>query len=195
MEFLSGFLSSPFFYVPHSAGVIAALIFLWRNRGESFSKSSLTAGAVCFLSGVLVCIYMFGHTTVNIVNAVMGTTGENGDQPFRYNFRFYSLISLGICFFWLGLNLLRLAKGVAQNEPAKNEQELKTCLLMIVFNLPLISIQPGSAFFSAYAAISFSLLVFSRRVPAGNERRQISVSTEMEFNPANKIKKVWRVRI
>jgi len=85
----------PMFWGPGLVGIAAAVIFGLIVRRKSVSRVALISGAVSFFSGLLICFYMFGHTTVNIVNAATNKTGEHGDQPFTYNFRFYSLILNG----------------------------------------------------------------------------------------------------
>jgi hypothetical protein len=99
--------------------------------------------------------------------AVMGRAlrgaGLQGAPDFSYNFRFYSLVMLGILLAVPGILCLRSASGLTKGEPAAWKNALWSSIVLMVVNGPLIPIQRFAILLGGLALLNAVVLVTSRQ--------------------------------
>jgi hypothetical protein len=108
-------------------------------------------------SGILA--FIFFHLFENIYRAIAAYMTSS----FQYNFRFYSLILLGVVVAYLGIQFLIACRSKCLNGKSANKSYFIQILLILFFTLPLIPIIPISAVPLICCVISLSGFAFVRR--------------------------------
>lgn len=109
-------------------------------------------------SGILT--FMFFHLFENIYRAI----GAYITGSFQYNFKFYSLILLGVVVSYLGIQFLKACCNKCLNGKRANRSYFSQLLLILLFTLPLIPIIPIAAVPLICCAISLLGFAFVRRM-------------------------------
>jgi hypothetical protein len=108
-------------------------------------------------SGIL--IFMLFHLFENIYKAITAYIAGT----FLYNFRFYSLLLLGVVVAYLGIQFLIACRNKCIEGKSANRVYFSHILLILLCTLPLIPIIPISAVPLICCTISLSAFAFVRR--------------------------------
>jgi hypothetical protein len=108
-------------------------------------------------SGILT--FMFFHLFENIYRAI--TAYISGS--FQYNFKFYSLLLLGVVVAYLGIQFIIACHNKCLEGNSANRPYFSQILLILLFTLPLIPIIPIAAVPLICCIISLLAFAFVRR--------------------------------
>ena len=152
-------------YVDLTALLLTVLIpFLITFKLKQKAQKKIRAVPVYFLvfgpAGILT--FMFFHLFENsyhVIEKVMKGT-------FVYDFRFYSLMLLGIVVGYLGIQLLKACNHKCLQEEFQNRRYLWQILLVLLFTVPLVPITPIAFAPVILCTISLSMLPLVKRKEA-----------------------------
>lgn len=113
-------------------------IQLKRKRGRTLRAAPLYL-FVFGPSGIL--SFIFFHLFENIYRGIIAFMAGT----FQYNFRFYSLILLGVVVGYVGFRLLKACRRYCLNSEKPNRDYFIQFSLILLFTLPLIPIIPIAA--------------------------------------------------
>lgn len=136
-------------------------LFVWAVKRMAGKKVSAIPAWFLFFGPSGVMVFIFFHLFENSYRAIEGLIAGT----FVYNFKFYSLILLGLVVGLSGYYFLRTClEKCLQDQPA-NRSVFKAILLVVVICAPLIPITPIS--WAPIFCCGFSLigLPFTRREP------------------------------
>ena len=124
------------------AGIVAATLFLVvriRRTGSSFLVA--TVGSTAGLFFVAVSVLFAAH-----LGGVLTLPVRCSSTP--YDFRFYSLLLLGVVGLAPAVQGLRASPGLARSANESWRRATRACLLLLAINVPLIPVQDFAVAFS-----------------------------------------------
>jgi hypothetical protein len=147
---------------------LAATVWLiWRARQRGTSVALTLAGAMDGLCGLVVTIFMLGHTVANLLRPVMKVSyspaGTRPEPNFKYDFQYFSLLLLGAVFLTLGINLIATARGLVRGEARAWRRALRTSLLLMTMAVAVAPLGPGGGLFAVFTALNLIGLALTRR--------------------------------
>ena len=146
-------------FVPFGAVVAATVITTIRLRRESLSLRRLLMGVYGYFAGALVGALGVAH----LVAVVLASIDRGRQTEFVYNFRFYSLLQLGVLLITAGLIAAIHAAPLARGERAAWRASLWVWTAILAINLALAPLQGFALLFSVLAALGLLLLAGMRR--------------------------------
>jgi hypothetical protein len=140
--------------VPFGAVVAATVIAGMRFWRVSPPRSRFGVAAYSYFAGAIVGALGLAH----LVSVVMTAMDRSRQNQFVYDFRFYSLVLLGVLLVAAGFLAAIAAAGLARGDRAAWRASLAVWSAILVINVPLIPIQGFAVLFSALAALELVLL-------------------------------------
>ena len=139
------------------ASVAFSIIARYRWRTPA---AIVAAGGFTFGYGLLTTVF----SALHLVTAARPFLGRNTESAavFIYDFRFYSLMLLGILFVILGSACLRLATGVAQGKFLARQRALGYTVMLLLVNFPLMPLEVSGIVLSLGALVNILALSVSR---------------------------------
>ncbi len=155
------------------SGVVGAIIWFAVAARRRRRVAAFTAiGTFSFFGGTMITAVGALHLIAVISRAVRGTLGtpafstppilQHGD-PFVYDFRFYSLLNLGVLLIAGGVACAVLAHRLMRGELRAWKGTLWATVLLLAVNLPLIPIEDNAYVPSAFAFVNLVALVATRK--------------------------------
>jgi hypothetical protein len=131
--------------------MIAALLFVLAAAGaavwlaidarRSGAPQSLAAvGAIDLFCGLVILVLMALHLAAVIGRAVSGQ-GFGGEPRFAYDFRFYSLLLLGVVIIIPGLVFVMHARRLTEGDAGAWTTAIWASGVLLLINIPLVQIQ------------------------------------------------------
>lgn len=145
------------------AALIVTFTFSYYARHKGSSMPLAIASGVNFFCGLVVSFLISIHTSVILVFAFAGKSGETGEDAFTYNFRFYSLMLLGGMVLTLGLFCLRSARQISRGNISGWNRALRASIILILVCAPLIPLQFFAAIFAGSAILNVIGLILIRK--------------------------------
>ncbi len=146
-------------FVPIAGTVIATVIAAMRFKRASVPPMRLFLAVCCYFAGALIGALGVAH----IVAVILAAIDQAQHQPFIYNFRFYSLLQLGVLLITAGFMAAIRALSLAGGDRAAWRASLFVWIAILAINLPLVPIQRFAIIFSVLAALELMLLCATRR--------------------------------
>jgi len=149
-------------WVDLTALVLCFLLpFLFVVRVKKLKKKKVRAVPAYFLffAPVAILVFIFFHLFENSFHAIEAAVAGK----FKYDFRFYSLMLLGLVVAQLGWQLLNKCMAKCLKERYKNVHLFRTVAFIYVLTAPLIPLTPISAVPAICCTISLIALPFVRR--------------------------------
>lgn len=143
-------------FVPWFGLAIVTLLALARFGGAHRMRR-ITA-TCSFFGGALISIFGWIHIVAVVLNAIEAPRRH----PFVYDFRFYSLIQLGVVLVATGLVAVIQAVHLANGRNAWRAL-LVVWSAVLAINLPLVPLQRFALLFSALGAVNLMLLWQQKR--------------------------------
>jgi hypothetical protein len=148
-----------------SCGIV---LFAHTARSKGASTALVASGTSAFVTGSVCTLLMLGHlAAVTLLRSSSGgsvaTSGHCvriGD--FVYDFRFYSLILLGVLILLPGLYCFWSAAAATRGEYRAQQRILYASIVILATTLPLTPIQPYAAVLAALAGLNLLTLSLSR---------------------------------
>ncbi len=141
-------------------GVLGATVFvIFRLRRKPFPKVRLLTAGYSYLAGGLVAALGLAHLVAVVLRAV----NQARKEQFVYDFRFYSLLLLGVFLIAAGISASNKAANLAHGERGAWKASLTVWIIILAINLPLVPLQSFAVFFSALAVLELLLLVSLRK--------------------------------
>ncbi len=155
------------------SGVVGAIIWFAVAARRRRRVAALTAiGTFSFFVGTMITAVGARHLIAVISRAVRGTLGtpafstppilQHGD-PFVYDFRFYSLLNLGVLLIAGGVACAVLAHRLMRGELRAWKGTLWATVLLLAVNLPLIPIEDNAYGPSVFAFVNLAALAATRK--------------------------------
>ena len=141
-------------------GLAAAILVFAFARRRAPALVALAA-AVTALSGAESVLMGAGHLFGVIARALSGRGA--GDAPFAYDFRFYSLVLMGLLLIVPGLLALASVPGLTRRRLASWRIALWSNVVLLALNAPLAPIQGFAYVLGGLAAASVAALALARR--------------------------------
>jgi len=152
------------FFLALTAGLLWAfchlLLYGWRRRAPIPLLLLTAVNVVCGLANLL----LGGAHLVAVLRRALAGQGFGGAEVFAYDFRFYSLLLVGLLILLPGFLCLRHARGLTQGEASAYRQARRATLWLLAVNLPLIPIQGFAVLLSAFAGANLLALLLSFRL-------------------------------
>ncbi len=152
------------FFLAFSAGLLWAFWHVlwegWRRRAPIPLLLVAAVNVVCGLGNLL----LGGAHLVVVLSRALAGHGFSGAEVFAYDFRFYSLVLVGLLILLPGFLCLRHARGLTQGEASAYRQARRATLWLLAVNLPLIPIQGFAGMLSALAGLNLFALLLLHRV-------------------------------
>ena len=146
-------------------GAIGATVWLTVSAQRRLAPARfVTAGATTFLCGLLSTGFISIHL-VSVIGRAAEGKGFGGEAAFAYDFRFYSLILLGVVVFVPAVICVMNARKLTTGDPDAWYRVLVASGMLALINLPLMPIQPN-AIGPAVTATAAFVAVLARRRPA-----------------------------
>ncbi len=142
------------------SGLIGAILVFFAGRRHAPTALALVAGldTLCGSENVLLA---GAHLTAVIGRALAGK--GSGNAPFLYNFRFYSLVFVGLVIVIPGILCLISVKGLIKGHLSAWRRALWASLALLAVNVPLAPIQGFAYALAAVALVNLVALRVSRR--------------------------------
>ncbi len=135
--------------------LVSAIAFAVRTRRASGRWSlAIAAGVNLFSSGVTAALSA-GHLVAVLIV-------ELRRSPVIYDFRFYSLLLLGVVNGTLALAALRVARRLAAGEREARRTAMRAMLGLLVVNVPLGPIQGFATALAIFASLDLIALALAR---------------------------------
>jgi hypothetical protein len=144
--------------VPVGGVAVATALAIRSVRRVSLSRVRLLIGTYGYFSGGLVGAFGVAHT----VAVTMVSVERARQHQFVYNYRFYSLVLLGVLLIVTGLIAAVEAERLARGRPSGWRASLSVWTAILAINLPLVPLQGFAVLFSVLAAVELLLLAGSR---------------------------------
>jgi hypothetical protein len=140
---------------------------IWRAHQRGASAVLVLAGAMDGLCGLVVTIFMLGHTVANLLRPVLKVSyspaGTRPEPNFKYDFHYLSLLLLGAVFLTLGIKLIAAARGLVRGELAAWRLALRTSLLLLTMAVAVAPLGPGGGLFAVFTALNLIGLALTRQ--------------------------------
>jgi hypothetical protein len=118
-----------------------AAVWLAVNARRRHVPGRLAAvGAIDLFCGLVILVLMGLHLAAVIGRAVSGL-GFGGAARFAYDFRFYSLLLLGVVIIIPGLVFVTHARRLTEGDPEAWKHALWAGGVLLLINIPLVHIQ------------------------------------------------------
>lgn len=144
------------------AAIGAALWLTADARSRLVQEALVRVGVIDLCCGLLTV----GFITLHLI-AVLGRAGSGrgfgGDALFTYDFRFYSLLLLGIVIIVPGLVCLRLARRLTEGDMSAWTSALWASGALLLINGPLMPLQGFATGLALFAGINLIALWTARR--------------------------------
>ncbi len=176
----TGFFLEPEFLVLMGVAV-ATLVFFFYVRRRSGLGVLLALGIFAFFCGLIIFVLSSLHLIAVISRPISGR-GLGNAPAFTYDFRFYSLVLVGLLIAVPGFICVVAARGLTRDSASAWRTALWSNLLLLAVNGPLIPIQGFATGFSALALLNLAGLVASRKKFLGSPDRQAAKSAA-SFQP------------
>jgi lysylphosphatidylglycerol synthetase-like protein (DUF2156 family) len=98
-----------------------------------------------------------------VIGRALSGKGVEGASSFVYNFRFYSLVFVGVVIVVAGFYCLIAARGLTRADPLARRRALRASLVILAVNAPLAPIQGFAYGLSILALFNLIGLATSRR--------------------------------
>jgi len=121
-------------------GPIAGLFVFFSARRRKVPSAFATVAGLDVFCGLENLLPGGAHLTSVLGQALSGKAPEGG-APFTYDFRFYSLVLLGVLLVVLGMPCLLAARGLARGDASGWRMAFWSSLSLLVINAPLVTIQ------------------------------------------------------
>ena len=146
--------------VPVATVAFLTVLTIIRLKHTGVSRSRLIAASYCYFAGGIVAVFGLAHLV-----AVLTVANSRALQNhFVYDFRFYSLIQLGLFLivsgFVAAIHSIRLAPQGGYDE---FRTALRIWLAILLINAPLIPLQNFAILFSVFSALALLLILKMRR--------------------------------
>jgi len=145
----------------------ATVGLIWRAHQRGASVALVLAGAADGLCGLVVTIFMLGHTVANLLRPVLKVSyspaGTRPEPNFKYDFHYFSLLLLGAVFLTLGIKLIAAARGLVRGGLAAWRRALRTSLLLMTMAVAVAPLGPGGGLFAVFTALNLVGLALTRR--------------------------------
>ena len=129
------------------------------------SQGALAMPAICGAYDLAAGSFMFIFSVIHLI-AILSQpfTGKSGrGETFEYNFRFYSLIIIGVLLAVPAFLCFRSARGLIWQASDSWNRAVRWSIVLLAVNIPLIPIQGFAVGFTAFTAVNLSLLFTSRK--------------------------------
>src|SRR3970282_1004141 len=142
------------FFLALTAGLLWAFWHVlwdgWRRRVPIPLLVVAAVNVVCGLGNFL----LGGAHLVAVLGRALGGQGSVGADSFSYDFRFYSLVLVGLLILLPGFLCLRHARGLTQGEASAYRHARRATLWLLGVNLPLIPIQGFAVLLSVLSGLN-----------------------------------------
>jgi len=150
------------FWTVAGAGLVwifgGVLLYGWRRKSPPLILAVAGISSLCGLGNALLGS---AHLAVVLARAAAGR-GFAGSETFAYGFHFYSLVLVGVLLVLPGCLCLYHARGVVRLEPAARSGALRSSLVLLAVNLPMMPFQPFAILLSVLAGASAAALALTR---------------------------------
>jgi hypothetical protein len=152
--------------VVSAAGLIGVGWIFWLTLIDGPRRQApvilLVVGTVDALCG-LASFLLGGAHFFGVVGRALQGKGLHGAQAFTYDFRFYSLVMLGLLLVVPGALCLRSARGLTKGEAAAWNNAFWSSIVLVVINGPLIPIQRFAILLGGLAVLNIVILAARRQ--------------------------------
>lgn len=141
-------------FVPFGGVVAATLIATLRLKHTPLPLVRLLIAVYSYFAGGLVGALGLNHLVAVVIEAI----NQGRQHQFVYDFRFYSLVQLGVLLIATGIMASIETAGLARGERAAWHTSLLVWITILAINLPLVVLQGFAILFSVLAAVELLLL-------------------------------------
>lgn len=139
----------------------ASVWFAVAARRRQVPRALVAVAASNLFCGGLVAGLGGAHLAA-VVGRAMASTGTGAEGTFVYDFRFYSLVLLGVLLMAGGLACVSSLRRLTRGEPAGWSLAFWTSIALLAINVPLMPIQGFAVGFSAFLSVNLVILVLTR---------------------------------
>jgi hypothetical protein len=144
-------------------GVIAAtLLFLVYARRRHAPVSLVAVGTIDFFCGLITFALAVLHLGAVVGRALLGR-GFGGAASFAYDFRFYSLVLVGLLIAVPGFLCVLSAWGLSRGETSAWRRAVYSSGFLLMINVPLIPIQGFAIGLTGFALLNLIVLWVSQK--------------------------------
>lgn len=136
-------------------------VFLYGRRRQAPVALLVVAGADVFCglgNALLGGAHLFG-----VIARALASRNSLGASAFTYDFRFYSLVLLGLLIAVPGFLCLVHARGLTRGDASARQDALWLTVWLLALNGPLIPLQGFAVLLSGLALLNLTALAVSRR--------------------------------
>jgi hypothetical protein len=142
---------------------IGAAVWLAVDARRRQAREGLAAvGAIDLFCGLVILVLMALHLAAVIGRAVSGQ-GFGGELRFAYDFRFYSMLLLGVVIIVPGLVFVMAARRLTEGDAGAWTRALWACGVLLLINIPLVQIQAFALDPALLATINLVSLLACRK--------------------------------
>ncbi|HEX6899219.1 MAG TPA: hypothetical protein VF789_05875 [Thermoanaerobaculia bacterium] len=141
-------------FVPVGGVVAATVIATLRFKRTPLPLVRLLMAGYSYFAGGLVGALGLAHLVAVVIVAI----NRGRQHEFVYDYRFYSLLQLGVLLIAAGIMASIKAAGLARGELAAWRASLSVWIAILAINLPLVPLQGFAVLFSVLAALELLLL-------------------------------------
>ncbi len=141
--------------------VAATLLFLFGARRRGAPAALVTVGAIDLFCGLITFTLVAIHLSAVIGRAFSGK-GLGGAPAFTYNFRFYSLVLVGLLIAVPAFLCASCARGLTRGDASAWKSALRSSVLLLAVNGPLMPIQGFAIGLTGLALVNLTALAASR---------------------------------
>jgi hypothetical protein len=144
-------------------GVIAAtLVFFVYAQRRHAPVSLVAVGTIDFFCGLITFALAALHLGGVIGRAFLGR-GFGGAASFSYDFRFYSLVLVGLLIALPGFMCVISAMGLSRGDASAWKRALGSSVFLLAINVPLMPIQGFAIGLTGFALLNLIVLLVSRK--------------------------------
>jgi hypothetical protein len=148
------------------AAIVAAIWLVIDARRHRASQQLAAVGAIDLFSGLLTLGLMALHLTAVVGRAASGK-GFGGAERFVYDFRFFSLLLLGVVVIIPGLVFVMDARRLTEGDPRAWKRAMWAGGVLLLINIPLVNLDAIALDPALLAAINIISLWAGRKQFAG----------------------------
>jgi len=144
------------------AGLAGAVYVFFSARRAHAPGALAVAAALDTLCG-MESLLLVGAHLIAVVGRALSGKGVEGAATFVYNFRFYSLVFVGVVIVIAGFYCLIAARGLTRADPLARRRALRASLVILAVNAPLAPIQGFAYGLAGFAFLNLIGLAVSRK--------------------------------
>lgn len=157
--------SESFFLEPELVLLIGAIVatigFVATARRRRVPLVFVAVAAINLFCGAMIAALGTAHLAAVVGRALAGK-GSGPGGTFVYDFRFYSLMLLGVLLVAAGVTCLSSVRRLIRGDGGGRRVAVSATVVLLALNVPLMPIQGFAVGFSAFALVNLAALWLTR---------------------------------